>query len=83
MVDEGDEVKGRNVISKLPRATTKTKDITGGLPGWLNFLKSVNQRKRTVLSEIDGYVSMEKGTKKGKQKVIMSPLSMWVIKRNI
>jgi len=32
LVEEGDEVKAGDVVAKLPRATTKTKDITGGLP---------------------------------------------------
>jgi DNA-directed RNA polymerase subunit beta' len=32
MVEEGDDVKAGDVVAKLPRATTKTKDITGGLP---------------------------------------------------
>jgi DNA-directed RNA polymerase subunit beta' len=32
MVEEGDPVKAGDIIAKLPRATTKTKDITGGLP---------------------------------------------------
>eukprot|EP00831_Metopus_contortus_P034045 TRINITY_DN27213_c0_g1_i1.p1 TRINITY_DN27213_c0_g1~~TRINITY_DN27213_c0_g1_i1.p1 ORF type:complete len:142 (+),score=33.75 TRINITY_DN27213_c0_g1_i1:125-550(+) len=32
MAEEGDEVHSGDVIAKLPRATTKTKDITGGLP---------------------------------------------------
>jgi DNA-directed RNA polymerase subunit beta' len=32
MVEEGDPVQAGDIIAKLPRATTKTKDITGGLP---------------------------------------------------
>ena len=32
LVEEGETVRARDVIAKLPRATTKTKDITGGLP---------------------------------------------------
>jgi len=32
LVEEGDDIKAGDVVAKLPRATTKTKDITGGLP---------------------------------------------------
>ena len=32
MVQDGDEVQPGDVLAKIPRETTKTKDITGGLP---------------------------------------------------
>ncbi len=49
VVNEGDDIHAGDVVSKMPRETTKTKDITGGLPRWQNFSKQ-DARKRTQLS---------------------------------
>ena len=72
LVEEKDEVKAGDVIAKLPRATTKTKDITGGLPRVAELFEVRKPKETAVLTEIDGYVSIAKGTK-GKQKVIVTP----------
>ncbi|OGP58884.1 MAG: DNA-directed RNA polymerase subunit beta' [Deltaproteobacteria bacterium RBG_13_49_15] len=74
LVDEGDEVKAGDVVAKLPRATTKTKDITGGLPRVAELFEVRKPKDTAVLSEIDGYVSIAKDTKKGKQKVTITPM---------
>lgn len=74
LVDEGDIVKAGDVIAKLPRATTKTKDITGGLPRVAELFEVRKPKETAVLSEIDGYVSISKDTKKGKQRVSISPV---------
>jgi|SaaInl8_200m_RNA_FD_contig_121_179419_length_13551_multi_5_in_0_out_0_4 DNA-directed RNA polymerase subunit beta' len=76
MVEESDEVKAGNVIAKLPRATTKTKDITGGLPRVAELFEVRKPKEAAVLSEIDGYVSIGKSTKKGKQKVTITPIDI-------
>ncbi|SHL42589.1 DNA-directed RNA polymerase subunit beta' [Desulfatibacillum alkenivorans DSM 16219] len=72
LVEEGASVKAGDVIAKLPRATTKTKDITGGLPRVAELFEVRKPKEVAVLSEIDGYVSISKGTK-GKQKVTVTP----------
>ena len=61
MVEEGDDVKAGDVVAKLPRATTKTKDITGGLPRVAELFEVRKPKEIAVLSEIDGYVSISKG----------------------
>jgi DNA-directed RNA polymerase subunit beta' len=76
LVEEGDDVKAGDVIAKLPRATTKTKDITGGLPRVAELFEVRKPKETAVLSEIDGYVSISKATKKGKQKVTVTPLDV-------
>jgi DNA-directed RNA polymerase subunit beta' len=76
MVEEGDDVKGGDVIAKLPRATTKTKDITGGLPRVAELFEVRKPKEIAVLSEIEGYVSIAKSTKKGKQKVTITPVDV-------
>jgi DNA-directed RNA polymerase subunit beta' len=76
-VDEQDEVRAGDVIAKLPRATTKTKDITGGLPRVAELFEVRKPKETAVLSEIDGYVSIAKATtKKGKQKVTVTPVDV-------
>ena len=72
MVFEGDMVNAGDVIAKLPRETTKTKDITGGLPRVAELFECRKPKEASVLTEIDGYVSIAKGTK-GKQKITITP----------
>ena len=76
LVEEGDAVKAGDVIAKLPRATTKTKDITGGLPRVAELFEVRKPKETAVLSEIDGYVSISKATKKGKQKITVTPVDV-------
>jgi DNA-directed RNA polymerase subunit beta' len=76
LVEEGDEIKAGDVVAKLPRATTKTKDITGGLPRVAELFEVRKPKEIAVLSEIDGYVAIAKGTKKGKQKVTITPMDV-------
>jgi DNA-directed RNA polymerase subunit beta' len=76
LVEEGDTVKAGDLVAKLPRATTKTKDITGGLPRVAELFEVRKPKEVAVLSEIDGYVSVSKGTKKGKQKVTITPVDV-------
>jgi DNA-directed RNA polymerase subunit beta' len=76
LVEEGDAVKAGDLVAKLPRATTKTKDITGGLPRVAELFEVRKPKEVAVLSEIDGYVAISKGTKKGKQKVTITPVDV-------
>jgi DNA-directed RNA polymerase subunit beta' len=73
LVEEGDTVKAGDVLAKLPRATTKTKDITGGLPRVAELFEVRRPKETAVLSRIDGYVAISKGPK-GKQKVTVTPV---------
>ena len=76
LVEEGDDVKAGDVVAKLPRATTKTKDITGGLPRVAELFEVRKPKDIAVLSEIDGYVAISKSSKKGKQKVTITPVDV-------
>ncbi|RLC04145.1 MAG: DNA-directed RNA polymerase subunit beta' [Deltaproteobacteria bacterium] len=76
LVEEGDTIEAGDVLAKLPRATTKTKDITGGLPRVAELFEVRKPKEISVLSEIDGYVSIAKGTKKGKQKITVEPVDV-------
>ncbi len=71
-VNEGDEVQPGDVLAKIPRETTKTKDITGGLPRVAELFEARKPKESAVISEIDGVVSFGKDTK-GKRKVVVTP----------
>ena len=75
LVEENDEIRAGDVVAKLPRSTTKTKDITGGLPRVAELFEVRKPKEPAVLSEINGYVSIARAaTKKGKQKVTVTPV---------
>ncbi|MCL5045187.1 MAG: DNA-directed RNA polymerase subunit beta' [Deltaproteobacteria bacterium] len=71
-VAEGSAVLPGDVIAKIPRETTKTKDITGGLPRVAELFEARKPKEFAVISEIDGRVSFGKDTK-GKRKVVVTP----------
>jgi DNA-directed RNA polymerase subunit beta' len=72
MVDEGDQVSPGAVLAKIPRETTKTKDITGGLPRVVELFEARKPRETAVISEIDGVVR-HGGIVKGQRKIIVVP----------
>jgi DNA-directed RNA polymerase subunit beta' len=69
---EGQKVEAGEIIAKIPRETTKTKDITGGLPRVAELFEARKPKDHAVISEIDGLVSFGKDTK-GKRKVVITP----------
>ena len=72
VVNDGDELDAGDVIAKMPRETTKTKDITGGLPRVAELFEARKPKEHAVIAEIDGAVSFGKDTK-GKRKVVVTP----------
>jgi DNA-directed RNA polymerase subunit beta' len=71
-VQEGQMVSAGDVVAKIPRETTKTKDITGGLPRVAELFEARKPKEFAVISEIDGVASFGKDTK-GKRKVVITP----------
>ncbi|HYX71116.1 MAG TPA: DNA-directed RNA polymerase subunit beta', partial [Terriglobales bacterium] len=63
MVQDGDTVYPGDVLAKIPRETTKTKDITGGLPRVVELFEARKPRETAVISEIDGAVKFGEITK--------------------
>ncbi|MCF8066939.1 MAG: DNA-directed RNA polymerase subunit beta', partial [Desulfarculaceae bacterium] len=72
MVSEEQAVKAGDVLARIPRETTKTKDITGGLPRVAELFEVRKPKECAVITEIDGVVGFGKQTK-GKRKVVISP----------
>ncbi|MDZ4661801.1 MAG: DNA-directed RNA polymerase subunit beta' [Pseudomonadota bacterium] len=72
LVSEGQEVHSGEVIAKIHRETTKTRDITGGLPRVAELFEARKPKEAAIISEIDGYITFGKDVK-GKQRVIVTP----------
>jgi DNA-directed RNA polymerase subunit beta' len=71
-VNDGQEIGPGDVIAKVPRESTKTKDITGGLPRVAELFEARKPKDCAVVSEIDGVVGFGKDTK-GKRKIVVTP----------
>ncbi len=71
-IADGDIIHSGDVIAKLHREASKTRDITGGLPRVAELFEARKPKDAAVIAEIDGYVSFGKDVK-GKQRVILSP----------
>jgi DNA-directed RNA polymerase subunit beta' len=71
MVQDGDTVFPGDVLAKIPRETTKTKDITGGLPRVVELFEARKPRETAVISEIDGVVRFGE-VAKGQRKLYVA-----------
>ena len=69
-VAEGADVFAADIIAKIPRETTKTKDITGGLPRVAELFEARKPKEQAVITEIDGRVEMG-GFVKGMRKIVI------------
>ncbi|HEX8286466.1 MAG TPA: DNA-directed RNA polymerase subunit beta' [Pyrinomonadaceae bacterium] len=70
-VEDGQEVEPGDIIAKIPRETTKTKDIVGGLPRVVELFEARRPSETAVMSEIDGIVKFGP-ISKGKRKIIIT-----------
>ena len=71
-VTEDTVIELGTVLGKIPRETTKTKDITGGLPRIAELFEVRKPKEYAVITEIDGQVSLGKDLK-GKKRVVITP----------
>ncbi len=71
-VDNGDEVKVGDVIARIPRESSKTKDITGGLPRVAELFEARRPKDSAIISDIDGMVEFGKDYK-AKQRISVVP----------
>ncbi len=72
LVTEGQEITAGEMIAKIHRETSKTRDITGGLPRVAELFEARKPKEAAIISEVDGYVTFGKDVK-GKQRVIVTP----------
>jgi DNA-directed RNA polymerase subunit beta' len=72
LIHEDSMVSTGDILAKIPRETTKTKDITGGLPRVAELFEARKPKEFAVITEIDGVVAFGKDSK-GKRKVVITP----------
>jgi DNA-directed RNA polymerase subunit beta' len=72
MVQDGADIQIGDVLAKIPRETTKTKDITGGLPRVAELFEARKPKEVAIITEVDGTVSFGKDTK-GKRRIVVTP----------
>ncbi|MDA9573304.1 DNA-directed RNA polymerase subunit beta' [Rickettsiales bacterium] len=68
----GDEVKAGDVIARIPKESSKTRDITGGLPRVAELFEARKPKNASVISEIDGIVEFGKDYKTKRKIIIRS-----------
>ena len=71
MVRDGDKVHAADVLAKLPRATSKTKDITGGLPRVVELVEARKPRDPAAIAEITGTIKFGEVTKTARKLYII------------
>ena len=71
-VDNGDEIKVGDVIARIPVESTKTKDITGGLPRVAELFEARRPKDPAIIADIDGMVEYGKDYK-AKQRITVIP----------
>jgi DNA-directed RNA polymerase subunit beta' len=71
-VENGAEVKAGDVLARIPRESSKTRDITGGLPRVAELFEARKPKDFAIISEIDGRVEFGKDYKT-KRRIVVQP----------
>ncbi|KZY89366.1 DNA-directed RNA polymerase subunit beta', partial [Oleiphilus sp. HI0072] len=69
---DGDMVEVGDVLARIPQESSKTRDITGGLPRVADLFEARKPKEPSILAEISGVVSFGKETK-GKKRLVITP----------
>ncbi len=71
-VENGSHVKAGDIVARIPRETTKTRDITGGLPRVAELFEARKPKDFAIITDIDGKVEFGKDYK-NKRRIIVRP----------
>ena len=71
-VSNGDEIKAGDVIARIPKESSKTRDITGGLPRVAELFEARKPKNAAVMSDIDGRIEFGKDYKTKRRIVVRS-----------
>ncbi len=71
-IENGAKVRAGDVIARIPRETSKTRDITGGLPRVAELFEARRPKDFAIISEIDGRVEFGKDYRT-KRRVLVTP----------
>ncbi len=74
-VESGQEVKAGDIVARIPRETSKTRDITGGLPRVAELFEARHPKDFAVIAELDGYVEFGKDYK-SKRRIVVRPVNV-------
>ena len=70
-LQDGDPIVVGDVVARIPQASSKTRDITGGLPRVADLFEARKPKEPAILAETSGTVSFGKETK-GKQRLVIT-----------
>jgi DNA-directed RNA polymerase subunit beta' len=68
---DGQDVNVGDVLARIPQESSKTRDITGGLPRVADLFEARKPKEPSILAEVSGIVSFGKDTK-GKQRLVIT-----------
>ncbi|NQY27598.1 MAG: DNA-directed RNA polymerase subunit beta' [Piscirickettsiaceae bacterium] len=71
-VNDGEQVSVGDVLARIPQESSKTRDITGGLPRVADLFEARKPKDPALMAEISGTISFGKETK-GKQRLVITP----------
>jgi DNA-directed RNA polymerase subunit beta' len=71
-IEDGSDIQAGDVIARIPREGSKTKDITGGLPRVAELFEARRPKDHAIIAEIDGYVRYGKDYKNKRRIAIES-----------
>jgi DNA-directed RNA polymerase subunit beta' len=71
-LEDGVDLKVGDVLARIPQESSKTRDITGGLPRVADLFEARKPKEPAILAEISGTVSFGKETK-GKKRLVITP----------
>jgi DNA-directed RNA polymerase subunit beta' len=72
-VENGAEVKAGDIVARIPRETSKTRDITGGLPRVAELFEARRPKDAAIISEIEGQIEFGKDYK-SKRRLVVKPV---------
>lgn len=72
-LEDDAEVKIGDIIARIPQETSKTRDITGGLPRVADLFEARRPKDAAILAEISGVVTFGKETKEKRRLLITAP----------
>ncbi|MCP4475061.1 MAG: DNA-directed RNA polymerase subunit beta' [Gammaproteobacteria bacterium] len=68
-IEDGSVIKPGDIIARIPRESSKTRDITGGLPRVADLFEARSPKDSAIMAEVSGIVSFGKETK-GKRRLV-------------
>ncbi len=71
-LNDGARINIGDVVARIPQETSKTRDITGGLPRVADLFEARRPKEAAILAEVSGTISFGKETK-GKRRLVISP----------